>query len=106
MCIKHTSHPAPAQTEAIEGSPNAVTSLIIQAPNFTHAEATTDFDLSTEPRTLSAQSPATPGKTLTSSSSKDTPLDPGRVDSPPTSTTSAPSETIFKPAAIASSEPT
>ncbi len=103
MCIKETSQPAAAHTEAIEGSPKAVTSLIIQAPNSKHEEATAAFDVSTETRAPALQSPSTTGKTRSNSSAKETPKDPGRVDSPPTSTTSAPSPTIFKPAATASS---
>ena len=76
--------------EASAGSArSAVTSLTMTAPSSTARRATSAFDVSTETGTPRSCSSA--GTTRRSSSSSETPSEPGRVDSPPTSTIAAPS---------------
>ena len=72
------------------GSPrSAVTSLTMTAPSSRARRATTALEVSTE--TAKPWSRSSTGSTRRSSSLAETPSEPGRVDSPPTSTTAAPS---------------
>ena len=96
-------HPTSATTPARSGSPrSAVTSLTSSAPSSRARRATSAFEVSIETGTSPA-SPSSTGTTRRSSSSTETPCDPGRVDSPPTSTIAAPSSTIRRAEAAAAS---
>ena len=87
-----------ATTPASSGSPrSAVTSLTSLAPRSSAARATAAFDVSIETGT-SPPSASSTGTTRRSSSSAATPSEPGRVDSPPTSTIAAPSAIIRRAA--------
>ena len=86
MCIATQPTPRSAAT----GQSSAATSLINVAPAATAARATDSWRVSIESRTSPA-SAATTGTTRSSSTSGATGTAPGRVDSPPTSITSAPS---------------
>ena len=67
------------------------------------ASATTALDVSTDTTTSApARIPSITGSTRSSSSSSEMPSEPGRVDSPPTSTMTAPSATCRRPSSIAS----
>ena len=106
MCMMTTPAPAAATTPDISGSPRRpVTSLTISAPALSAASATTAFDVSTDIKKspLAARSPCTTGSTRANSSATGTGLAPGLVDSPPTSSTPAPLETICRPRRIAAS---
>src|SRR5689334_6563618 len=104
MCIRHTGTPAAATTSAIAGSwRRAVTSLTSAAPARMARSATSAFTVSIETGTsVPRTSPSITGSTRSSSTSSGTGSDPGRVDSPPTSSTSAPSAASSRPWAIAS----
>src|SRR4249919_2159834 len=102
MCIRQRKAPESATTPASPGSPRrAVTSLTSSAPRARARRATSDFEVSIETGTSPA-SPSSTGTTRRSSSSASTPSDPGRVDSPPTSTIAAPSAAMRRAEAIAS----
>ena len=103
MCMRHTGTPAPATTSAMRGSPRiADTSFTNDAPAAMAASATTAFVVSIEIGTsVASRRPRITARTRASSTSADTGSDPGRVDSPPTSSTSAPSATSVTPRAIA-----
>ncbi len=93
MCIRHTGTAAAATTSTIRGSPrSAVTSLTKLAPAASAASATSAFIVSIETGTsVTAAIPSITGMTRRSSSASATGCAPGRVDSPPTSSRSAPS---------------
>src|SRR4030095_14991608 len=94
--------PEEATTSASAGSPRrAVTSLTSSAPSSIARRATSALAVSTEPATPFSASST--GTTLRSSSLAETPAEPGRVDSPPTSTIEAPSSTMPRADATASS---
>ena len=94
MCMRQRYAPAPATTPASSGSPRrAVTSLTRIAPRSSAARATAAFDVSIEIGRSPPRRSRT-GTTRRSSSSAETPSEPGRVDSPPTSTIAAPSAII------------
>jgi hypothetical protein len=78
-----------------------VTSLTSSAPSSSARRATSAFEVSIE--TGAPASASSTGTTRPSSSSAETPSDPGRVDSPPTSTIAAPSSSIRRADATASS---
>src|SRR5579872_71034 len=99
-CMCMATHPTPAS--AATGHRAAEMSLTSVAPASMAASATAGFTVSTDTRTWGAR-PATTGTTRRSSSSSGTGPAPGRLDSPPTSTTSAPSRTMSRPWARASS---
>src|SRR5215210_4920684 len=115
MCMRQHSSPRSATRPTIPGSPRrAVTSLTNEAPASTAASATGRLWVSIEIR--AARSPAASrsitGSTRRSSSAAETgaapgssgPLTPGgRVDSPPMSTRSAPSEARRRACATAAS---
>src|SRR5829696_2777866 len=107
MCMRQHSQPASATTAAIAGSPRrAVTSLTNAAPAASAARATAAFEVSM--LRTAGRSPASAsitGTTRRSSSSSPTPWAPGRVDSPPTSTRSAPSAASAWACATASWRP-
>ena len=95
MCIRQTYAPASAITPASAGSPrNAVTSFTSAAPSPSARRATSDFDVSIE--TGAPASPSSTGRTRRSSSSRETASAPGRVDSPPMSTSAAPSASSLR----------
>src|ERR1700722_17283423 len=85
------THPPPCR--AATGHREADTSLISDAPACTAASATTSLVVSIDTLTWPASASIT-GITRRSSSAVETGSAPGRVDSPPTSTMSAPSSTI------------
>src|SRR5262245_50632317 len=101
MCMRHRYAPDEATTSARPGSPrSAVTSLTSSAPSSIARRATSAFAVSIDIATPSSASST--GTTRRSSSSTETPSEPGRVDSPPMSTIAAPSSTIRRAEAIAS----
>src|SRR5438105_15079848 len=81
---------------------SAVTSFTISAPSSSARRATSALAVSIDTGT-SPWSRSKTGTTRRSSSSRVTPLEPGRVDSPPTSTIAAPSRTIRRAVAAAAS---
>ena len=84
----------PTRCRAATGHSEADTSLISEAPAPTAASATSSLVVSMETLTWPASASIT-GITRRSSSSTGTGSAPGRVDSPPTSTISAPSSIIW-----------
>src|SRR5262245_13416280 len=102
MCMRQRYASASATTPASSGSPRSeVTSFTSSAPIASARRATAAFDVSMETGTPSSASST--GTTRRSSSSASTPSEPGRVDSPPTSTIAAPSPAIRRAAATAAS---
>src|SRR6478752_7000600 len=106
----------PRQCMAMKGSRSAATqgtisgsarppetSLTMEAPASTAARATEARIVSTDTTAPSAASAVTTGTTRRSSSSTDGRSAPGLVDSPPTSTMSAPAATTSRPCAMAAS---
>src|SRR6185437_15746021 len=96
-CMSTSVLPAAAHTSAIRrSSRRADTSLTIVAPAEIAAYATSDFTVSTATRTDGHRltSSSMTGRTRAVSSAIATGVAPGRVDSPPTSITSAPSPII------------
>ena len=98
MCM--ATQPAPPFAATFHS--DADTSLTREAPARSAASATAGFIVSIETRTAPA-SASTTGMTRASSSSWGTGSAPGRVDSPPTSTMSAPSATNWRPWVTAAS---
>ena len=104
MCISTIPAPAPLTTASIRSSRAPVTSLTMQAPASSAAAATSGLRVSTEMGIVSAAaSRLITGTTRSRSSSAGTASAPGRVDSPPTSITSAPSAAIARPRSAAAS---
>ena len=101
-CMCMATHPAPARRATSDNADEAEMSLTREAPAARAATATCGLTVSTESRTWPA-SASTTGTTRANSSSNDTGSAPGRDDSPPTSTMSAPSATICMPWATAAS---
>src|SRR5918994_3985752 len=96
MCMRHTYASASAIASTMAGSPrSAVTSLTSSAPSSSARRATIAFEVSIE--TGRPTSPSSTGTTRASSASAETGAAPGRVDSPPTSTTAAPSASRRRP---------
>ena len=91
-----------AATSTIRGSEKPVTSLTTWAPRSTQLRATSGWRVSIETSAPSWTSQRTTGSKRRSSSLGTTGVNPGRVDSPPTSTRSAPSASICAAVAIAS----
>src|SRR5581483_7989439 len=88
MCIRQRYASASATTAAISSSPRrAVTSLTSSAPSASARRATSALEVSID--TGSPWSSSSTGTTRRSSTSSGTPAEPGRVDSPPTSTIAA-----------------
>ena len=101
MCITQSSTPASETTPASSGSRrSALMSLTMVAPRATALRATSARDVSIE--NGQPWSPSSTGITRRSSSSTVTSSAPGRVDSPPTSTSAAPSASIRRAAPTAS----
>ncbi len=93
-----------AATSRLRGSwVRPLTSLMIVAPAANAASMTAALRVSIDTVTPCSASAATTGRTRRSSSSSGTSTAPGRVDSPPTSTMSAPSAASRKPCATAPS---
>src|SRR5690606_18791536 len=99
MCMATNPTPPSAATSASD----AETSLTRRAPASTAARATSALRVSIDTGMPSAASARTTGMTRRSSSSTGTGSARGRVDSPPTSTQSAPSATTRCPWAMAAS---
>ncbi|GAA3052008.1 hypothetical protein GCM10020000_36690 [Streptomyces olivoverticillatus] len=98
QCITTNGTPAVATTPTIAGSASPpLTSLTSTAPASTAASATAARMVSTDTTAPSAASSRTTGTTRRSSSFSSTRDAPGRVDSPPTSTMSAPAATRSSP---------
>ena len=98
-------HRCAATTPNMAGSAPALTSFTTSAPAATASSATAALRVSTD-RTASGaarRSPSSTGSTRLASSSASTGSDPGRVDSPPTSSTSAPSSRSRSPCRTAAS---
>ena len=98
MCITTTPQPVAAQTAGISGSARRpLTSLTMSAPAASAASATLAFDVSMEIHpSHSPRSAAITGTVRAISSSAETGCAPGRVDSPPTSMSAAPSAIIWR----------
>ncbi len=79
----------------------APTSFSSDAPAATAARATAGLRVSMDTRAPASANASTTGTTRRSSSSSDTGMAPGRVDSPPTSSQSAPSASRARPWAMA-----
>src|SRR6266853_4187829 len=103
MCISTIAAVRSAASGNIFSSPRpAVTSLMMDAPASRATLATSGFEVSIEMEILiPAQSFLITGTTRCNSSFTETGSEPGRVDSPPTSIMSAPSNAILIPPAIA-----
>ena len=106
-CMCMATHPTgppagPAPAPAATSHSEAEMSLSSVAPASTAATATAGFTVSTEIRTAPARAAMT-GMTRASSSSTEIATAPGREDSPPTSTMSAPAATRANPWATARS---
>ena len=99
MCMRISPARASATIFPIPGSPErAVTSLMMSTPSPRQASATAALEVSTEMgASVRALSALITGKTRRSSSSAETGSAPGRVDSPPTSSSKAPSSRSFSP---------
>src|SRR3954451_12496379 len=105
MCIRQQVAPELATRPASSGSKrNADTSFTMRAPAWSAASATTSLVVSMETRaTPPTARRSTTGTTRWSSSSAGTGSAPGRVDSPPTSSISAPSAASSSPCLTAAS---
>src|SRR4051794_37842744 len=102
MCMRQQPAPLEATTPAIAGSwRKADTSLTMVAPACRAVSATVALRVSIE--MVADESLSMTGTTRRSSSSSETGSAPGRVDSPPTSRTPAPSLTSCSPCATAAS---
>lgn len=98
QCMTTNGTSAAATAGIMPGSASPpLTSLTSRAPAATAWAATSARMVSTETTIPSAARPRTTGTTRRSSSSASTRLAPGRVDSPPTSTRSAPWATRSSP---------
>ncbi|MNI61424.1 hypothetical protein D3C73_1166950 [compost metagenome] len=104
MCISTTGTPVSAAASNAPSWRRPKMSLIIPAPAATAARITSGLKVSMLIGTaVRAASCSMTGTTRRSSSSIDTGAAPGRVDSPPMSSRSAPSSTSFRPCATAAS---
>ncbi|MCW0466050.1 hypothetical protein NB705_003123 [Xanthomonas sacchari] len=104
MCISTTGTPSSAAASSAPGWRRACTSLIMPAPAATAARITSGLKVSTlNGSAVCAASRSITGITRRSSSSTGTGVAPGRVDSPPMSSTSAPSPARRRPCATAAS---
>src|SRR5579864_641210 len=102
MCMRIAPAPESRTISAIPSPCNAVTSFTMWAPAASACRATSALDVSTESITADCSASArTTGSTRCNSSSSETGCEPGRVDSPPMSSRSAPSCTSFSPCAMA-----
>src|SRR4051794_1149641 len=102
MCMRQQPAPLEATTPAIAGSwRKADTSLTMVAPACRAVSATATLRVSME--MVAGESLSMTGTTRRSSSSSETGSAPGRVDSPPTSRTPAPSLSRCSPCATAAS---
>ncbi len=91
QCMSTQGAPVAAATFAMSGSARPPdTSLMMCAPASIAAAATAARVVSTDSTSPSAASVLTTGSTRANSVSASTRSEPGRVDSPPTSMTSAP----------------
>src|SRR5664280_1291765 len=92
QCIATYTQASPATVDSMSGSARPPeTSLTTTAPASTHRAATSARIVSTDTATPAAASCVTTGRSRASSVSASTRTAPGRVDSPPTSTSVAPS---------------
>ena len=88
-------------TLTISGLVKPVTSFRIEAPSLAAMRATSGWRVSTDTMAPAAASSRMTGTTRRASSSGSTAVNPGRVDSPPTSMMSAPSSSSRKPHSMA-----
>ena len=87
MCIRHTGTPSSAAAARAPGDRSARTSFTMLAPAATAARMTSGREVSTDNGTGTRCTRAsTTGTTRPSSSARVGGREPGRVDSPPTST--------------------
>lgn len=93
ICIRQAATPPAATASSAPGARNALTSLIMAAPALIASRITSGFDVSTETDMFLLTSDCTIGIIRLNSSSMLTGSLPGRVDSPPMSSQSAPSLT-------------
>ncbi len=104
QCMATNGTPASRTTAAMSGSARPpLTSLTISAPASSAADAISARMVSMLTTAPAATRPRTTGSTRPDSSSALTRCAPGRVDSPPTSTMSAPSCTSDMPWVMAAS---
>ena len=96
-CITMTPQLQVLTKSTMRGSVKPVTSLTTEAPQRTAALATSTWRVSMETIAPSFASARTTGSTRRASSSGSTGVNPGRVDSPPTSMISAPALSISRP---------
>src|SRR6267142_4564461 len=101
MCMRQTAHLLFRTASMAPGAWSACTSLIIEAPASSAARITAGRRVSTD--TQRSRILSTTGMMRSSSSASETGAAPGRVDSPPTSTMSAPSSASRRACAIAAS---
>jgi hypothetical protein len=97
MCIAMTPTVEAATASMAPAARKAFTSFTTAQPAAIAADMTCGFIVSTETATPCLARASTIGSTRRSSSSTGTGCAPGRVDSPPTSTKSAPSSRSLKP---------
>ena len=105
-CIWTSTALAPASATRRSDAGSAVsaeTSLAMPAPAASAARSTPGWRVSTDTGTPSAASAATAGRMRRHSSASSTSTAPGRVDSPPISTMSAPAAASARPRPIAAS---
>ena len=101
MCIATAPQPAAAATARARGSQKPSMLFHAAAPTASAACATSILRASIDTAAPAPASASITGKTRRFSASASTCAAPGRVDSPPTSTMSAPSSSIRRPRAIA-----
>jgi len=101
MCMTMSPAWVLATASIAPGARNAFTSFTTEQPASIAARITAGFIVSMETATPSFASASITGITRRSSSSSATGSEPGRVDSPPTSTKSAPSSRSSRPWAMA-----
>src|SRR6266480_2852277 len=104
ICMRHTAQSLAAAAASAPGSRNARTSLMNPAPAALAARMTSALLVSTEMiAAVAARSRSITGMTRRNSSSAPTGSAPGRVDSPPTSMSAAPSAAMRTPCSTAAS---
>src|SRR6266403_4516153 len=107
MCMRHTAQPLAAAAASAPGSRKARTSLMSPAPAALAARMTSALLVSTQMiAAVAARSRSITGMTRRNSSSALTGSAPGRVDSPPTSMSAAPSAAMRTPCSAAAATET
>src|SRR3984893_10725052 len=107
ICTRHTAQPLATTASSAPGSRNARTSLMSPAPAALAARMTSALLVSIEMITaVAARSRSITGMTRRNSSAAPTGSAPGRVDSPPTSMSAAPSAAMRTPCSTAAATET